>query len=515
MSFANPAVGSLSWFARHEFNLSWRDFMRMMSAGKPGREKGVIVSIAFAVLAVHAIAGLVLLPVIQAGLVPDKALFAAISGSLLLTLSLMMSQAMELVTRVFYSRSDLDLILSSPVSARRIFTVRIGAIAVTTASLSLLLFGSAINILAIFDSPWWLAAYPVIIACGALATALSLALTVLMFETIGAKRTRLVSQIIAAVVGAGFIIGIQVAAIASLGSLSRFDFFTSDLVTQSVPALDNWSWIPARAVTGEMAPLSIVLIGSFAILALAIAAFAKNFGERVITAAGISQTKSEVKASKASFVNKSHGSVLRQKEWKLLLRDHWLVSQTLMQILYLIPPAFMLWQGFGGAGALAVVAIPVLVMASGQLAGGLAWLAISGEDAPQLVQTAPIDKRLIIRAKVEAVLGAIAVVVAPILLLIAIFDLYLALVAAGGITVAAISATVIQLWFRSQAKRSNFRRRQTSSKVATLAEAFSSIMWAATTGLFAAGMWLLVPVTVLLALGTLWIARGFRPRQEI
>ncbi|MEM9277178.1 MAG: permease [Pseudomonadota bacterium] len=515
MSFANPAAGSLSWFAKHEFNLSWRDFVRMMSAGKPGREKAIIGFMALAVLVIHVIAYMFLYPVIEDGLAIDKAAFAAVSGSLLLTLSLMMSQAMELVTRVFYSRSDLDLILSSPVSARRIFAVRIGAIVVATATLSLLIFGSAINILAMFDSVWWLAAYPVLAACGALATALSLALTILMFETIGARKTRLIAQIIAAIVGAGFIIGIQLAAIASLGSISRIEFFTSDMVTQTVPDLQSWVWIPARAVMGDLNALIVMVFGCFAILGITILAFARSFGERVIIAAGISQTKSDVKASKASFTNRSHGAVLRHKEWKLLLRDHWLISQTLMQILYLIPPAFMLWQGFGNAGALAVVAIPVLVMASGQLAGGLAWLAISGEDAPQLVQTAPVAKGAIIRAKIEAVLGAIAVVVAPIILLVAIFDLQLALIATAGIGVATVSATMIQLWFRSQAKRSNFRRRQTSSKVATLAEAFSSILWAATTGLVAAGIWLLVPVTALLAIGTLWIARSFRPQQEI
>ena len=50
--------------------------------------------------------------------------------------------------------------------------------------------------------------------------------------------------------------------------------------------------------------------------------------------------------------------------------------------------------------------VPVLVMAAGQLAGGLAWLAISGEDAPDLVATAPILPRHVVRAKVEADPGA-------------------------------------------------------------------------------------------------------------
>ena len=55
-----------------------------------------------------------------------------------------------------------------------------------------------------------------------------------------------------------------------------------------------------------------------------------------------------------------------------------------------------------------------------------------------------------------------------------------AAVTAAGVIIAAASATAIQLWFRVQAKRSQFRRRQTSSRLATFAEAFSSIGWAAT-----------------------------------
>jgi len=505
MSFANPSVGSLSWFARHEFNLSWRDFVRMMSAGKPGREKGVIAFIAIAVLIVHAIAYAILVPAIENGLVVDKSFMAIVSGSIILTLSLMMSQALELVTRVFYSRSDLDLILSSPTSAKKVFTIRIGAIATSTAMLSLLLFGSAINILAIFDNVAWLSAYLVVFACGAIATAASLSITILMFKTLGAKRTRLISQIIAAIVGAGFIIGIQLAAISSLGSLSRFEFLSSDAVANAVPELSNVLWTPARAVMGEANALITILTFSFGLLGLAIIAFAGKFGEYVITAAGVSQAATVSKPKEVKFKTRSIASTLRHKEWRLLLRDHWLISQSLMQVLYLIPPAFMLWQNFGHASSIGIVVIPVLVMATGQLSGGLAWLAISGEDAPQLVQTAPVAKGAIIRAKTEAVLGSIALIAAPIILLMAFIDLKMALIAAIGITCATVSATMIQLWFRSQAKRSNFRRRQTSSKVATLSEAFSSIMWAGSTALIAGGLWSFATVTIALAIGVLWI----------
>ena len=55
-----------------------------------------------------------------------------------------------------------------------------------------------------------------------------------------------------------------------------------------------------------------------------------------------------------------------------------------MQILYLLPPALILWISFGDGVASLLIVVPILVMASGQLAGGLSWLVVSGEDAPDL-----------------------------------------------------------------------------------------------------------------------------------
>ena len=81
---------------------------------------------------------------------------------------------------------------------------------------------------------------------------------------------------------------------------------------------------------------------------------------------------------------------MRWKEFLLLRRDPWLVSQTLMQLLYLVPPGLMLWRSFADRSTAMVLIAPVLVMAAGQLAGGLAWLTISGEDAADLVATAPL-----------------------------------------------------------------------------------------------------------------------------
>jgi ABC-2 type transport system permease protein len=139
-------------------------------------------------------------------------------------------------------------------------------------------------------------------------------------------------------------------------------------------------------------------------------------------------------------------------------------------------------------------------MAAGQLGGGLAWLAVSGEDAPELIATAPVPAAQVLRAKTEAVLGGVAVVFAPLVGLLAVVSPLGGLVALGGVAVAAGSSTAIQYWFRTQARRSLFRRRQTSSRIATFAEALSSTLWAGTGALVAAATWLAVFPAVLVVL---------------
>ena len=79
--------------------------------------------------------------------------------------------------------------------------------------------------------------------------------------------------------------------------------------------------------------------------------------------------------------------------------------------------------------------------------------------------------------------------------------------AAAGIALATLSSIRIQLWFRSQAKRAHFRRRHTSSRVTTFAEAFSSFAWAGAAGLAASGLWHagLAAAFALLILGGAWL----------
>jgi len=409
----------------------------------------------------------------------DKSTLIVMSATIFLAWALMLSQAIESVTRVFYARADLDLIMSSPVRLNNIFSVRIAAIALSVTAMALLLSSPFVDVLIIGGGIRWFSAFGVVMAIGLSAAAVAIAITVLLFHLIGPSRTRLAAQILAAIIGAGFIIALQVAAILSYGTLSRFAVLTSDAAAAYAPDFDSPLWWPARAAIGHGEMLSLLLAGSLVLLGGVMAIFSPKFAGTVVSASATATTVR--RGSRAtSFRRGSQQSALRWKEFVLLRRDPWLVSQSLMQLLYLVPPALMLWRSFSDSSAATVLITPVIVMAAGQLAGGLAWLTISGEDAAGLVATAPMPPSSVIRAKVEVVMIAIGVIFAPLITALALASPLQAVVTAVFVAIATVSAAAIQLWFRVQAKRSHFRRRQTSSRIATFAEAFCSIGWAAT-----------------------------------
>ncbi|MBN9308237.1 permease [Devosia sp.] len=510
MSFA-PAT--LSWFAAHEFRLAWRDWLAMMTAGK--RVRGIVL---FGVLALfyiglHLLANALMAPWMAAGIGPDKATLVTVTGTGFLFWTVMLSQALESITRAYYARSDLDLILSSPASSARVFAVRTSATAFATVLLACLLASPIINTLAAHDGPKWLAAYGVLAGFGALAAAISVLVTISLFRTIGPARTRLAAQIIAGIVGAGFVIGIQAVAILSFGNMNRYAVLQSPEFIAAAPEVGNLIWLPARAAMGNVADMLLVVALGFGTLALVIRLTSASFAQNAIAAAGVSATRVQQTASTRPFRQASQRHALRVKEWKLLRRDPWLLSQTLMQILYLFPPALFLWVSYGQNAGTYVVVIPVIVMAAGQLAGGLSWLAISGEDAHDLVVTAPISPRAVLIAKIEAVTMSVAAIFAPVLVCLAIASLELAWITAAFVAVSAGSATAIQLWFRVPMRRAMFRRRQVASRVATISEALSSIMWAGAAVLVAGNQWI-AALPAILAIVVLAVAYALSPKGK-
>jgi ABC-2 type transport system permease protein len=473
---------TLSWFARHEFRLAWREWLAMMTGGRRRRTRVAVIGLVIFAGIMHLPAWAVVGRFARLQSPLDKTSTIVLSATIFLAWALMLSQAIESVTRVFYARADLDLIMSSPAKLANIFSIRIAAIALTVTGMALVLSTPFIDVLAFFGGMRWFAAFGVVAAIGLSAAACAIATTIALFRLIGPARTRLIAQILAAIIGAGFVIALQIAAIMSYGTLSRFAVLTSDAAAALAPDADSILWWPARAVLGDSGTLLLLLAASLMLLGIVMTVFSPRFADTAASASAQAALRRQGHG-RSAFRGGSRQQALRRKEFLLLKRDPWLVSQTLMQLLYLVPPALFLWRSFSDSSTAIVLITPVIVMAAGQLAGGLAWLTISGEDAADLVATAPLPPAQVTRAKIEVVLIVIGGVFAPLIAALALAAPLEAVVTAAGVIIGAACATAIQLWFRVQAKRSQFRRRQTSSRLATIAEAFSSIGWAATAAL--------------------------------
>ena len=507
----------LQRLACHELRLAWRDFHSMMTARRRWRFRTVLLVGLTIVAFLHLIAYGLVSQLEPGEPLLDKSILVTLTGTGLLAFAMMLSQAIESVTRTFYARGDLDLLLSSPIEGAAICAVRISTIALSSSLMTMIVAGPFINMAGWILAPGWLASYLVVAALGMAATAGALLVTVVLLRTIGARRTRLAAQIVAAVVGAFFVVGVQLAAVLSMEGFSRLALFRSDMVLSRAPEPGSPLWWPAHALAGDPLPLAVISGLGIGLLMLVIGSVARRFGPLVLAASAAStlqrgrvQTRAQ---ARQRFTLHRAARTLRQKEWLLLRRDPWLVSQSLMQIFYLLPPALLLWLQLGSGTGLDVVVVPVLVVAAGQLAGGLAWLAVSGEDASDLIAGAPLRPGVVLRAKIEAVSGAVALFVLPIIILMALHSLYAALVAAVAVALSCASATAIQLWFRAQAKRSLFRYRQTTSRLAALTEAGATIAWAGTAGLTVWGS-LAAIVPAGLAILVLFIAYALSPRAS-
>ncbi len=505
------APGTLLWLARHEGSLAWRDMHYLMTAGGRWRLRSVALIFLLVMGFLHLVAYSMVRGHASATADAGPSVLVAVTGSLALSFFLMLSQALEQVTRLFYSRGDLDLFKSSPLSLDRLFGLRVAAIAISTTAMALIVTAPVLNVLMYLGGARWALGFGVAAAGGLAATGLSLVLAAILFDTMGPRRTRLAAQIASAIVGSAFIIGIQAVAILSIGTLSPQSFLQSAMVIDHAPAAESWLWLPARAVLGDGAALLATFAAGILLLAVPMQMLSGRLGNYALAAAGIYQGERRARRAVWGFRKVGPRRMLRRKEWVLLWRDPWLASQSLMQMLYLIPSGLLLWRYYGDSQGVSVVLAPVLTMAAGQLSGGLAWLAVSGEDAPDLIASAPISSRLHLVSKIEAVLIAVLAIFAPLLLALLLLSWQAALVVTAGIGISALSSTLIQIWFRGQANRRHFRRRQTSSRIATFAEAFSSVAWAATAAIAASGSWLAIAPAVVAVL-TLYGAWAIRPR---
>ena len=456
-------AGSFPWLVQHELLLRWRRFNSHFSGRSSAKVLGICAL------------GAIFMHVISA---PSASLFAPLTGeaqtqvlgtAVLFTLSWQISQAISHFTRLLYSRSDLDLLLSSPMSSRAV----VGAHAFVAALEIIIVVGVFLfpmaNMIAYQMGPRWLAIYPASIASALLGSACGLAMTAGLFRLFGPYRARMAAQITSTIIASAMILGGQLAYLATGPTQA-----TKALVQKLPDAPDFAQWLidaPVRGVTGDLVALSLWM-------ALGVIAFALTvlyFGPGFLEGAGDRQPVMRQKAVRP--FRAGAGAALRRKELKLLGRDPWLFSRALLQLLYIAPVCIVIWMS-RDEPSLSLLVAPVLIMVLSHLAGILAWLTILNEDAVDFMTTAPVTQDAILRSKLHAVALPLGFILLGPALALGWSEPFNALLTVIFAIAACISTALVNIWHPAPGKLEAATSRHNPPKIVALKENMLSVFWA-------------------------------------
>ncbi len=498
--------GGMAWLLRHELRLSYRT----MRAARGGRAL-VIMVVGFGVLALFV--GLPLAAASRLHMEATPLFSLAVDAACAALFTLMLSQTLAGATSALYERGDLDLLLSSPLSGRKVLAVRGVGIAMNP----FLVYGAfavpAVVPAALVGRPAWLSVLPLMATLAMLAAAAGLAIAMSLFAVIGPRATRTAGQVIAGVIGASAFLLVQARRFAPGLSASVYGAAVQWATPERFSPWSPLSW-PARALLGAPLPLLAIVAASTLVFGSVLAGLGRRFVADSTLSSGVDQAprRNASRAARAHFTASPFRAIMH-KELRLIRRDPTLLSQVGLRVLFLIPLCFVLLRNAHGGQRFALAySVGLISVVAAQVAGSLAWITISAEDAPELIAASPAAGAMARRGKLAAALAPVAVILAVPLTLLLFLAPWAAFTAAIGVALAASSSALVNLWFEKPASRSGFRKRG-GAVVTGLAEFIVGAGWGVATGLAAAGqLWALAPALLTAAMmgGLYWVRNPTR-----
>ena len=502
--------GSLPWLLAHDLTIGWRRFADLFGRLTRGGRWAVTVA-GIVVLHLMAWPAMIWLTRLQRQEADIRASLALLALSLL---AWIVAQGMIGTSRVLQERGTLDLLLGSPLPVRTALAARAVAIAASSFGSAAVLVLPAANVAAWLDGPAWLGAYPALAGLALIGTAVGLSAAIGLFLALGPRRARLLVQLCAALIGAAFLVAVQIAAL--LPESAR-RVVADGLTASGLGAVldpEAFSRLPVAAFRGEpWAMLAISGVG-LGLLALVIVLMCGAFARASLCTAGAPADAGSRDPSDSRVYARfgaSLGGALRRKEWRLLRRDHNVIAQLSLQVVYTLPLVVVLLRGVDNI-PLVVALAPAIVVISAQIAASLAWITVSGEDAPELIAAAPVRRIAVEAAKIGAVgapvLAIMALPFAGLTWLSPRVGLLSALFAAA----ASVSTALMNLWHPMPGNRRGMLRRHSQSKLMALLEHLMAMLWAIAIVLAIVGTaWTLLPIA--LAVGLLWSLSPVSPRH--
>ena len=473
------APASALWLLTHEARLRFYSAGTGFSTGaktRRGMGRGSVIWWTLLMLMLHAGAGFVMsgmTPMIGAAPLKLKMLMA---GLLAIVFMLMLSMGLKASVEALFERGDLDLLLSSPLSSRSIFCVRLVAVVLSVAGIFLFFLAPFAHAGVLFGQARWLSIYPVFVSMALIAASMAMSLTLGLVKLFGVRRTRVIAQVLGGLAGAAIFLVSQLYSGFGESMQGRVHGIILPLFQPgAVLGPGSVAWLPGQALLGEPRPMLGMAVIGLAVFWLTIhfthAFFVRGVGQSAHTA---NQAQLPVRALKFHFRRSLQHSILL-KEWRLIARDPQLISQTLLPLLYLLP-AFGLIV-VGQDTRLPGIASGMTFLC-GSLTTALAWIIINAEDAPDLLLAAPVNPNTIARAKLAAALILPLTLSLPGLAWIATSRPAAALVLTACVAGSVTSAGLIALWCGRPSARGQFKLRAKGNLITSTLETCSGLAWA-------------------------------------
>ncbi|WUR12730.1 hypothetical protein E7V67_024045 [[Empedobacter] haloabium] len=475
--FLSPRPGGAAWLMRHELRLFVAE-----SAAAVGRalqrapnQRALPAPILGWIVTVYLV-----LHVAAWGALPTLPYWRPAEGTAQLHLDgaaaavlfvLMLSAAMIRCVHVIYRRDDIDLLLCAPVPAATILRARLGGVVLGTLLLALFLISPVIHVGVVSGRPRLLILYPGLAALATLAASLAMLLAIQLARWIGPRYTAIIAQVPGTAVIVGLYFLPQLLHKLPAGMRAGL----SGLLEQGAllgPA--SPLWLPVWALQGD--PAALLLLGLVASgLAYAATAWLRH-GFLHLQQQG-RHLPSSTSANPVG-VGLRFGTGLRQlvlyKEWLLILRQPLAWGQLASRLIW--PAVTLLAAGTSSLRPLVIAAI--IVYGSAALAGTLTRLIEAGEQAWDLLASAPVAPVAIAAAKRRAALIPALVLAMPTPLWLASADPKLGVLTAVVAAGACISANHLNRTDRALAVAPNGPRlAPVAPSNAPLPEVLSSGLW--------------------------------------
>ncbi|GIL40901.1 hypothetical protein [Roseiterribacter gracilis] len=492
--------GSIPWLMRHELRLAAR------VNKKPWR---LLIMLGIALVVMHAVAypisrGALLLQNKLTGKFDFSPILPLLGAAFWFVLGMTVMNAIGRTLNALFLRNDLDLLFSSPLSPHRVLAIRAFAIvAVAIVPLAIVVLPFA-NMLAILVAAHWLSLYLLVLTIAVVATVIAMPLCVALVRILGVRRAQTLGQVV------GILFGLTMAFGSQLGFGPRGAIQSAGkqwfMVGGGPPAFLRWS---GELVLAPPLPLLAVLLGASIVLLL----FSRWFGGAFAAIAATSSARA-ARAGRATrrgairFATHNLVGLFARKEWRLILRNPALLLGVVSgPLLQMIAPALYAFRNQIGDGEKIPALWVFLVFVIAQVAGGVAWLAQSGEDAPDLIRLAPVDQSTITRAKAIGVLAPLLAILgaASVWLSFVEIDYGVAIFVCG--SAAAISCALINVWYIEPGDRKKFAARRKGHWGIALAEFALASLWSWAAWKAIDQHYWVTGVAVLLALGLLALLR--------